>query len=180
MYQEVVTFVGHSGKVEALTISPTGKIMARYFFTVLYLTNNSGGHDFNIFLWELNLPYKRESEIDELHVVKPIAQVNAHRGHITTLSFNQNGEYLASCSTDHGIIVWHVVGKKLKKIWENEHSHGSVVSSVCSGKKSTAHLVFIIIIYINSLDLFLFMGWKFKSLGLYTTWKCTFKNFIWT
>jgi hypothetical protein len=31
MYQEVVTFVGHSGKVEALTISPNGKIMARYF-----------------------------------------------------------------------------------------------------------------------------------------------------
>lgn len=128
-YREVVRFAGHSGKVVSLAISPDGSLMA------------SGGHDFNLLLWELKTPYKRENEMDEVTIVKPSSRVDAHRGHITGLAFSEKGDYLVTCSTDHGIILWGVSGKKLKKIWEIPNAHGSVVSSVCFGRKETANLI---------------------------------------
>jgi WD40 repeat protein len=69
------------------------------------------------------------------------------------LVFSEKGDYLASsgniifplkCNyegTDHGIILWKVNGKSVKKLWEVPHAHDSVVGSVTFGKRGSADLL---------------------------------------
>ncbi|EGC35285.1 hypothetical protein DICPUDRAFT_55281 [Dictyostelium purpureum] len=132
LMREVIRFSGHSGKVQAVAISPDSTFMV------------SGGHDFDILVWQIKIPYHYRGGDEHNQLQKPLNKHSFHKGHITSLSFNHNGKYLASCATDHSIVVWECSSsnKKISRFITIEQAHQSVVSSVAFGSNQSQQYFF--------------------------------------
>jgi transcription initiation factor TFIID subunit 5 len=76
-------FAKHTGPITAVSVSPTGKVMA------------SAASDNKICLWDLGSG-------------NCIKTMEGHEGQINSLEFSQNGEILASGSSDDTVRVWRV------------------------------------------------------------------------
>eukprot|EP01132_Coremiostelium_polycephalum_P011229 gene11229-13756_t len=126
-FKEVVRYSGHSGKVEAMSINNDCTLLA------------SGGFDFDLFLWQVKMPFVPR---DDSIVQRPISKYNAHKGHITSISFSEDGHRLVSVSTDHSMIIWDVGSKKLSKQRTIEQAHSSVISSVTFGKGVSSNFIY--------------------------------------
>lgn len=135
-------FVGHAGRVNTVDIHPNGEMFA------------SGGFDFCIMLWKLADTYPAcEAERLEYSIpsFKPLAKIDAHKGHIKCLRFKpprggESSTFLATCSNDHSVKVWKVgsglLGPKLHAHWSALESHASCASAVSWGKGPTADTLF--------------------------------------
>lgn len=96
------TILGHSGTVNSITISPSGK----YFV--------SGSDDKTVKLWDT----KTGMEIRTL---------SGHKNVVTSVSFSPKGNYIVSGSWDKTIILWDTkTGKKIQTM----KGHYDNVSSV--------------------------------------------------
>ena len=141
---------GHSGKVRAAEMDPTGTILA------------SASEDFSIALWKIKTRADKPVVTSGLRpgeVINRSNQVQSasntvceHNGHVVSLSFTDLFDkkkcYLASCSSDHSLIVWNVrYGGMLKSAglsmkWICPSAHLSVVSDVCWGHEHTKDWLF--------------------------------------
>ncbi|KAM9958024.1 hypothetical protein ACTFIW_013000 [Dictyostelium discoideum] len=119
----IVQFNGHSGKVQTIAINPDCTMLV------------SGGNDFDILVWQIKMPYVYRGGDEFNQLQKPINKQSFHKGHITGLSFSDNGKYLISSSTDHSIVLWTVNsnGKKINREITIENAHNSVVSAISFG-----------------------------------------------
>jgi len=150
-YQCGLRLVGHSGKVRCAEIDPTGTILA------------SCSEDFSIAIWKIKARADKPVVSTGLRPGEQINRcrnkqstscvVSEHNGHVTSLSFtdlfnDKKTCYLASCSSDHSLIVWNVnygglissVGLSVK--WKCLSAHLSVVSDVCWGHENTKDWLF--------------------------------------
>lgn len=76
---------GHLGSVEAIALSPDGKILA------------SGGSDHTIILWDLAT--RKPLDLTPL--------LAGHRGVVRSLAFSPDGQYLVSAGDDNQILIWN-------------------------------------------------------------------------
>lgn len=143
---EVVRFVGHSGRIDTLTIQADGALLL------------SGARDFNVFIWHLDSAKFNVStssrEVSDIPTIAPITRVNAHNGHVLCLRFAEAlaAPRVASCGGDHSVKVWEVTkarigsGTTLDLKWScsevTSGGHASVVTSVAWGRKQSAGLLF--------------------------------------
>jgi WD40 repeat protein len=81
LFTEEFEFKGHSGRVNALTFTSEGSLLA------------SASDDQTIRLWDMNTRQE-------------VGSLAGHRGSINSLSFSGDGQRLASGSSDGTIIVW--------------------------------------------------------------------------
>ncbi|KAJ5080722.1 hypothetical protein M0811_13830 [Anaeramoeba ignava] len=143
--QEVARFVGHSGKIKYIAISPDGNMMT------------SSSNDFKLLTWKLKKPYspKRmtrgelltQSDFDVnsfdfkpgvQHVlvpekIKPTDTVHEHEGHVNCFGFNSNATLFASCGNDHKIVVYKPNTRKagLSKKFAQSNAHNAVIECMC-------------------------------------------------
>lgn len=76
---------GHAGSVEAIALSPDGKILA------------SGGSDHTIILWDVET--RKPLDLTPL--------LAGHRDVIRSLAFSPDGKYLVSAGDDDQIMIWN-------------------------------------------------------------------------
>lgn len=122
----VVEFIGHSGRVYCLAVSPDGETMV------------SGAHDYSICVWKLG-----QASVS----VSPKQKIEAHQGHVLSLKFNDpsgavSEQMVASCGNDHAIKVWKVKKNKLSSKWSIPDAHASVVSCVTWGRAASSTALF--------------------------------------
>ena len=132
-YAHVANYRGHSGRVISLSVKKFGGKN--------YLV--SGGHDFNLLLWELK-GRGPNTQIDSVAEYEPIKKILAHEGHVMDLQFARGDlTKLASGGNDHTVKCWELKkGPSLVSCWENSTSHHSVVTSVCWGAYDSANMIF--------------------------------------
>jgi WD40 repeat protein len=81
------TFLGHTGEVQCVAISPDGKTLA------------FGGKDGTLKLWDVAKD-------------KEIAALKGHTDRVVSLTYSADGKMLASGSADKTIKLWDVVKTK--------------------------------------------------------------------
>ena len=145
----VAYYKGHSGRVISLASKIIGNV------NILA----SGGHDFDICLWEVKdgLGAKNnknnnnndlledeydDGDFDDDNYYEPLKIVPAHEGHVMDLQFSEEMDYLASGGNDHCVKCWEYKNKNLILKWKNRDTHDSVVTSVCWGKGESMEYIF--------------------------------------
>eukprot|EP00708_Paratrimastix_pyriformis_P002092 GAFH01000831.1.p1 GENE.GAFH01000831.1~~GAFH01000831.1.p1 ORF type:complete len:897 (-),score=295.41 GAFH01000831.1:8-2365(-) len=140
-FRRVAEWQGHCGAVNALAISPDGKLMC------------SAGYDFNLKVWPVHADVTRYHDPENIVVHRPSDELDVHGGRITSLAFDASGTRMASSATDHTIIVYSVSGSHVRPLYtiRSLHpdapsalpgAHDSVVSCVCWGRGPSAGLLF--------------------------------------
>ncbi|MBD2039840.1 NACHT domain-containing protein [Microcoleus sp. FACHB-672] len=88
--QLVKTVAGHSDYVQAVAISPDGRLVI------------SGSDDKTIKLWQ------RIARQDGRPGVRPLRTLSGHSGYVRTVAISPDGQLLASGSNDKTIKIWHL------------------------------------------------------------------------
>ncbi|KAJ4456959.1 putative WD-40 repeat protein [Paratrimastix pyriformis] len=87
-FRRVAEWQGHCGAVNALAISPDGKLMC------------SAGYDFNLKVWPVHADVTRYHDPENIVVHRPSDELDVHGGRITSLAFDASGTRMASSATD--------------------------------------------------------------------------------
>lgn len=137
---ELARFVGHAGRIESIAVNHNGTTMV------------SGGHDFDILVWNLRDPAPSIAtglrEERAIPVASPLLRIDAHRGHVPALAFCPadlaGGALLASGGKDHVVKLWRLepsgltgrLGASLEWAGDSadEFGHNAFVAAVAWGR----------------------------------------------
>jgi RNA polymerase sigma factor (sigma-70 family) len=98
------TLRGHTGGINAIALSPDGKILA------------SAGQDFHVKLWDIAAREEWATLRQSANPRIPKEQVRAHGSPAQTVAFSPDGKTLASGSIDATLRIWDVATGAEKKI----------------------------------------------------------------
>lgn len=88
--QLVKTVAGHSDYVQAVAVSPDGRLVV------------SGSDDMSVKLWQV-----LRNEVGQ-PTLRPISTLSGHAGFVRTVAISPDGQLLASGSNDKSIRIWHL------------------------------------------------------------------------
>lgn len=134
-FQLAMNLVGHAGKVNCVSCAPESGLVA------------SVSQDFTLRIWPLPIESGRgrvTGTTANPESVEPLAQIQPHKGVPLVVVWSRaHRGMLATCSNDHDIATWTFSGApKPKREWHVPSAHTKLVSALCFGVNSSAHLLF--------------------------------------